>query len=331
MVLEVKKLRATFALALVLTLIAVTVPIFGVKAPTETLIWEAIVWSGPTPTPVASPVLEYGREYRIVAKGSFISCDPNWGYAVFAADPQYYTMEFFGLWSVPNWWFWTSPVLASPSILQIDGKNVYWGPFDNGGATWSEGHEYTISYIGVGAPITFTIADWIDGDYTFNFSHFNIQIYEGPLEAFGETAFAYGGAYATCFRCMDFDGDGKGDFKNWGWSNGPLAVDPVYTFDIYAGAAKCDINKGTLVGTLTVDYDGSTATVTYMMNEGWTMGFAQLYVGSEPLPRNSLDEYTTSPGQFPLIEYVEGPTHTFTVPGLSGDIYVVAHADVFEV
>jgi len=159
-------------------MVIIAVPISGVEAQ-ETFLWEADVWS--TGVPVTSPVLEAGREYRIVAKGSFASCDPVFGDVNFAGDAQYYTLEFDGIMPAPyNWWLWTSHLLASPSILQINGMDVYWGPFSNGGATWFEGHEYTIPYTGKGAAITFTIVDWIDGEYAHNYCHIHVKIYESP-------------------------------------------------------------------------------------------------------------------------------------------------------
>lgn len=317
-----KKLRAISAFALVFALIFIAVPILGVQGWSWPCIWEEDVWS--TGGPVVSPVLEAGREYRIEAQGWFISTHPVYGWVTFAADAQYYTMEFDGTFIYGPTWTTPLPAPDGHSFLQIDGMDVNWGPFSN------TVHEYQINYIGTGAPITFAIVDWIDGTPDRNFSHTHVRICEGPRVPRGETAFAYGGDYATCFLSMDFDGNGKGDFKSWGWSNGPLGAGS-YNFDIWAGAAKCNLNKGELVGTLTIDYDGSTATVTYMMDAGWTMGLAQLYVGSEPLPRDGKGDYTVAPGQYPYIHYVDGATHTFTVPGLSGDIYVVAHADAFEV
>lgn len=67
------------------------------------------------------------------------------------------------------------------------------------------------------------------------------------------------------------------------------------------------------------------------MNPDYIMQKTHLYVGSEPLPRDS-GEYTTSPGQYPYIhDPVADPAiDTHTVTSLSGDIYVVAHADVIE-
>ena len=56
----------------------------------------------------------------------------------------------------------------------------------------------------------------------------------------------------------------------------------------------------------------------------------QLYVGAEPFPRGPNGKYTTAPGQYGNTH--EPPddetTDTHTITGLSGDIYVVAHAVV---
>ena len=127
------------------------------------------------------------------------------------------------------------------------------------------------------------------------------------------TGYAYGDGYATPFTEII-------ETAPWGWSNGPLSAGS-YTFDIYA-------SQVILVGTLTVDYDGATAIVTYNMNAGSTMDVTHLYVGAEPLPRNGGD-YTTAPGQYPYSNNLEDATeYSYTVTGLSGEIYVVAHADV---
>jgi hypothetical protein len=143
-----------------------------------------------------------------------------------------------------------------------------------------------------------------------------------------ETAFAFGGADAACFLGVDEDGDGRGDFNRWGWTNGQLSAGS-YTFDIYAGAGQCDLTKGTLVGTLTVDYDGSTATVTYSINGPYFLAETHLYVGNEILARNGNGDFTVAPGQYPTIhDPASGTKDEYTISGLSGDIYVVAHATV---
>lgn len=134
-----------------------------------------------------------------------------------------------------------------------------------------------------------------------------------------ETAFAYAGADGTCFSDID------PDIKRWGWSNGPLS-EGSYTWDVYAGAGQCDTSKGTLVGSVTVDYSGGVATVTYTTLAGYYTNETHLYVGNDVLASNN-GEYTVAPGQYPYIHDLDGATSdTYTVSGLSGDIYVVHHS-----
>ncbi|UCC54331.1 MAG: hypothetical protein JSV68_10255, partial [Anaerolineaceae bacterium] len=135
---------------------------------------------------------------------------------------------------------------------------------------------------------------------------------------------------------IDDDGDGEKDFNRWGWTNGPLAAGS-YEFDVYAGAGRCDLTKGTLVGTLSVDYDGSTATVSFNTSGTnpdtglpYTMVETHLYVGSELLATDVNGDFTVAPGQYLTIhdELANVTSDSYTISGLSGDIYVVAHATV---
>jgi hypothetical protein len=112
-----------------------------------------------------------------------------------------------------------------------------------------------------------------------------------------------------------------------GWSNGPLSAGN-YTFYIYAGAAQCNLSKGKKVGTLTVNYNGSKATITYNMYAGNTMTETHLYVGNDKLPKKN-GQYTVSPGQYPYSHTLNNATtDQYVITGLSGKIYVVAHAVV---
>jgi hypothetical protein len=142
-----------------------------------------------------------------------------------------------------------------------------------------------------------------------------------------ETAFAFGGDYAKCFDQFDVS-------NRWGWSNGPL-TEGSYIFDIYASAGQCNLSKGTKVGTLNVNYSNGTAEVTYQLGGSnpetglpYTLTETHLYVGNEPLARNN-GEFTVAPGQFPYINSELFTTsRTYTVTGLNGEIYIVAHATV---
>lgn len=141
-----------------------------------------------------------------------------------------------------------------------------------------------------------------------------------------ETAFSYA-PDATCFLNIDEDGDGDPDFKRWGWTHGPL-TEGTYDYEIYAGAGQCNTNKGTYVGTLTVEYFGGSATVSYDMLSGYTMDETHVYVGSNILPQDK-GFNTVAPGQYGSINDLDAAsTDSHTVTGLSGDVYVVAHAVV---
>lgn len=138
-----------------------------------------------------------------------------------------------------------------------------------------------------------------------------------------ETAYAYGGEpIAKCF--LNIPGVTS---NNWGWSNGPIGAG-TYSWPIYAGAGQCNTNNGTLVGTLLVNYTPPTATITYSMGSGFVLNATHLYVGSQILPKKN-GKFTTAPGQFPYKhENLNGLfSDTFTINGLSGNIYIAAHSE----
>lgn len=127
-----------------------------------------------------------------------------------------------------------------------------------------------------------------------------------------ETAFAYGD---TTFIQLGLTQ------SRWGWEIGPLAPGS-YTQPIYAGAAQNDTSKGSLAGSLSISYDGFTATVSYAMSGGYVIDATHLYVGTSNVS-------TISPGQFGNLHLLNNTTSdTFSVGGFNGQpIYVVAHAD----
>jgi hypothetical protein len=188
-----------------------------------------------------------------------------------------------------------------------------------------------------------TETGWGDGDRmvergnwaTYFYIELSCEAGGTPGDETAETAFAYGCDDATCFIGLD-DEEG-GTFSRWGWTNGPLG-EGTYYFDIYAGAGQCDLTKGTLVGLLTVEYYGGTADVTYSTCGSYAMTETHLYVGDEVLARAELHgspdpgevgKFTVAPGQYPYIhEGLDTQTDTFSVSGLAGAIYVVAHAVV---
>lgn len=126
-----------------------------------------------------------------------------------------------------------------------------------------------------------------------------------------ETAYAEADdeTHATCFIPT---------FRNWGWTNGPIGVGE-YTWPLYAGAAHCDTDRGTPVGTVSVDYVGrDDFTATYNLFDGFDLVEDHTYAGSDEFPqvrrgRNTVS--TVAPGQY----YID----------VDGEpIHVIAHAVV---
>ncbi|GEM_PF-1914313 len=144
---------------------------------------------------------------------------------------------------------------------------------------------------------------------------------EDPGDMTSQTVWAYGGDYAL--PNWDYV-----SVQNWGWTNGPLD-EGSYLFDLYAGAALNDLAKGTWVGTLSVEYDNGTVTVTYHVDPDFILEEIQLHVGNEVLPRNQQDNFTAAPGLFPIKdENVMSNTLEFVIEDMEGMIYVSAHAVV---
>jgi len=138
-----------------------------------------------------------------------------------------------------------------------------------------------------------------------------------------ETAFGY-------FEEGCFIDDEDYEFNRWGWVIGPLSDASSGTYDIYAGAGKCDITKGELVGSLTINYEGGTATVDYDANSGYGFFETHLYVGNDKYPTNPKGKPTVAPGQYGNQNYFElgSSSDSYTIDGLEGEIYVIAHAVV---
>ena len=160
---NVYKKIAFFAFSSILLLLVVSTVIVSPVMATETLIWESWVYS--TGVEVVSPVLDYGRQYRIVAEEIWW-----YNYSVhLEADAQYYTTDNSSLWD------WVSHLHAPDghSFLRINGEDVDWGPFSNG----DTGHTYSISLTGSGIPLTFRLVDLIDG-YGNNECHLVVRIYK---------------------------------------------------------------------------------------------------------------------------------------------------------
>lgn len=154
---------------------------------------------------------------------------------------------------------------------------------------------------------------------TYQLCGLNCTVLEGC-----ETAFAKGGYV--------FASDGRANPERlvslalarnrWGWAIRRTGTGTT-VHNVYAGAGLNDISRGTLVGTVSINWDGTTATVTYALASGVVMTEAHLYAGSTA-------PTTIAPGQYGNIaDFVEPATsHTFTVPLSGSEAWFIVHAVV---
>ncbi len=105
-------------------------------------------------------------------------------------------------------------------------------------------------------------------------------------------------------------------FSNWGWTN-PVTPSTNEYWPLWAGAAQCDTDKGTLVGNVHVMYDGTDVTVHFNIDPEYTLGETHVYAGYEMFPRTRRGDFTVAPGQYSN----EGPFE-------GGQVWVIAHATV---
>jgi hypothetical protein len=106
-----------------------------------------------------------------------------------------------------------------------------------------------------------------------------------------DTAWAFSISTSTCFR--DVAGLGK---NRWGWTNGAFSASESMTFEIWAGAAKCQLSKGQYVGSGSLSISGSEATITYATYQANFVGVIKAYIGNVPF----YGDYEISPGELPV-------------------------------
>jgi hypothetical protein len=204
------------------------------------------------------------------------------------------------------------------SVLVIDGTSFVYKPF----YTWTLSDSGTLPNIGTNNIMEFVLGSCIPGD--INLPPYTNPNPPTPPTTGCETAFAYGGTKASCFI-----NDG---FGNWGWTNGTYTASTAsYTLSLIAAAGGCDINNGTVVGSVTLKYktDG-TVKVTYTLVSGFELDAVHLYIGALKYPLKK-EETTVAPGQYTVINDAlpSGTTsYVFNLTNIYGPIYMIAHADV---
>lgn len=111
--------------------------------------------------------------------------------------------------------------------------------------------------------------------------------------------------------------------NRWGWAIN-LTATGTTTYQIWAGAGLNKTSNGVLVGTLTVTWNGTSATITYALSGSNVMEEVHIYA-------SDFKPTTTAPGQYGNIAYFDPMTGTYTktvqVSDSNGDgIWIIAHA-----
>ncbi len=199
---------------------------------------------------------------------------------------------------------------------------------------------YVVVHALVRIPTGEVVNVFVQGNYktTGYFFEYCKQTCEPPPPLGGcETAYAFGDQYAYCFRDINKktglynpSGPQNKNFSQWGWTN-EISVGS-YNFEIWAGAGQCNLSNGTLVGYLSIDYAGGSATMTYNMINGYVLTETHAYIGDDLVPRKNNGKPTVAPGQYPKKhENLNGATSdTYVFHNLSGDVYVIAHGVVCD-
>jgi len=208
---------------------------------------------------------------------------------------------------------WGDPTTEFGKTVTVEDVSDLFGERELGKVTAPSGDTFTYTK-------DFAWADYGEnraGDYTYDNTAIIVETGQSASATLkvNVQGFIYETAYAKGSSAIPF----IPTFANWGWTN-PICSG-TYTWDLWAGAAKCDTSKGTLVGSVTVTYpsDGCV-TVDYNVSTPNILKETHVYAGYDIFPKVLSGKrwvYTVAPGQY----YNDSPFN-------GSQVYVIAHAVV---
>lgn len=150
-----------------------------------------------------------------------------------------------------------------------------------------------------------------------------------PPSGYTQTAFAKGGYVFTIDPKSNPDKLPSLNLtrNRWGWAiNIPSTSPSTTVYSVWAGAGLNYTKNGTKVGTVTINWDGSTAKVTYQMISPFLMTGLHIYA-------NDLKPTTIAPGQYGFIDsfnpFLALYETSFTLTDTNNDgLWFICHADV---
>jgi len=163
------------------------------------------------------------------------------------------------------------------------------------------------TFVPVAGQIVAVICYGTDTGYQNTIIELKVPIIYGYESAWAVNPNGYPGTVPNTVRRFSTSG-----FNNWGWSN--KITYGEYTFDLWAGAAKEDRTKGTLVGHVAIHYSAGSLTWDVTMHDGFVLGSINVYAGTNPFPIKN-GSPTVAPGQY-------------SIQTKTGAIWVIWHANV---
>lgn len=205
---------------------------------------------------------------------------------------------------------WGDPdEVTNETVTIVDDSDLF-GELELGTLTAPNGDTFTYDK-------DFAWVNYEAGSYTFNNTATIVETGQSASAILKVNVQGYttDTAYAKSDDAVDF----IPTFANWGWTN---PIEPgEYTWDLWAGAAQCDTDKGTLVGSVAVVYDeDGYVTVTYNLDASFILMETHVYAGYSKFPqvsRGRILVYTVAPGQYKNDNPFDG-----------SEVYVIAHAVV---
>lgn len=292
-------------------------------------------------------------ELNITAGTIEIGNDEDYLYVTYTADPlwQFYAIyldvgqiadietagdpgaEYFAYFDFPSYYYSNTTPLGSYTV-QIAKSDIN---FDDDDCFVISAYAFAENIENPDAPVQYQMFA------TSSFSESPLGYYVdycwedcSPPEPLGgpRLSYAYHDDHSDCFKDIrranaKYYPQGNGTWKNfqlWGWRNGDL--DPgTYTMDLWAQVQGCNPTDGTLVGEVTIDFDGSNATITYEVDPAYTLISTYLYAGKKRLPKK-WGNYYVLPWFYPNKHYqINSTTDTYNISGITGNkFYVIASA-----
>ena len=207
---------------------------------------------------------------------------------------------------------WGDPTVEINKTVNIKDISDLFGEVDLGTATAPNNAQFTYSK-------DFAWADYgaeLGGSYQYDNTATIIETEQSASASLKVNVqeFIYESAWAKGDDAISFCEKG---FNNWGWTN-PI-IPGEYVWELWAGAAQCDIEKGTLVGSVTVVYDDDDGyvVVTFNVEDEYDLKSTAVYAGYDMFPKLRNGEFTIAPGQYRN----NGPFG-------GSEVYVIAHANV---